>query len=186
MTEEKRNASMVGILIGENHRRKILLCRTKKNPEFWQPIGGEQQEYTCTMPKFFGGTEDDEPTTHIESFNLTAYREIREETGLDTRMVSYLTEICRHPSKSGGEVAFYSALLLHKPIEPLSVMMENNANRCDEIEEAKWVYLSEAVDLPTMVATKAFLWQLRHKLLQEDVKSTCKGVMELTKEISHD
>ncbi len=78
----KKNASMVGIIWGQN----ILLCRTKRNPNYWQPVGGGQKS-------------DEVPID-------TAIREIKEEINLTTTS-NNLYPMPVYPSKTGGEISFY-------------------------------------------------------------------------------
>jgi len=141
----KKNASMVGII--SNNR--ILLCRTKKNPEFWQPIGG--------------GQRDGEFLTRV-----TALRELREETGVDLgeNGAQLLKDCCVHPSKTGGKVTFYtvaySVASKYSKYEHLEDFLEEQ----EEIADFKWVTPAKALArLPMMSATKLFLWQLRYETL---------------------
>jgi 8-oxo-dGTP pyrophosphatase MutT (NUDIX family) len=173
MTEEKRNASMVGILRGD----RILLCRTKKNPEFWQPVGGSEQgaEYP------------------IE----TAMRELLEETGVELFDDEQLKQVCVHPSKTGGKVTFYTIGYYYvedyvtEPASNLVDFLRDHDEIADDYvidgwgQESKrpsvqWVSPREAIEeLPMMPATKLFLWQLRYETLIEKMEN-------FTKEVSDD
>jgi 8-oxo-dGTP pyrophosphatase MutT (NUDIX family) len=142
----KKNASMVGIISAH----KILLCSTKKNPEFWQPVGGGQQ-----------GHEDP---------RNTAMRELWEETGVVLGDTQLLKERCVHPSKTGGKVTFYtveySVASRYSEYEHLEDFLEEQ----DEIADFKWVTPADALArLPMMSATKLFLWQLRYEILCDQI-----------------
>ncbi|MEK9157335.1 MAG: NUDIX hydrolase [Patescibacteria group bacterium] len=126
----KRNVAVLGLI---NDREEILLVRTRKYPDYWQPIGGGIDE------------EDTDARAAI-------VREVYEEAGLriDPKIMS---EVVQTPFDFGeGTVFFFTA--------PCFDDQKINIDE-GEIVEAGWFAIQETEDIPVYPATKTFLGILR-------------------------
>lgn len=128
--ERTRSNTRQVALVGLIDRyNQMLLARCTARPHVWQPLGGHVEEW------------DGDPGD-------TVVREVHEESGLRLRKED-LWSITTHPSDTGeGLIHFYLANVadtrgLHRQEE--------------EIEELRWVPLQDALRLPTLPATRAFL-----------------------------
>lgn len=125
----KRN---VAIIILENNENCILLVRTKKFLNHWQPIGG--------------GINESEPATN------EVIREVYEETGLILNFDDVL-EIIRVPYDFGAGIVY--CYFGNKIVEDSMLKISY-----EEILEYKWFTLKEAKFLPKFKATERFINKL--------------------------
>jgi 8-oxo-dGTP pyrophosphatase MutT (NUDIX family) len=113
--------------VGISNDDAMLLVRTVAYPRFWQPLGGQV-----------------DPGEHPRD---AAVREAYEEAGF-TLEPSTLTHIVSLPlDVSDGEIHFYHATSPERDIRTCA----------EEILEYRWVTATEAAELPTLPAARAFL-----------------------------
>ena len=124
-----RNVAVVGLLNGEG---QILLVRTKRFPDHWQPIGG-------------GMKPQDASPRH------TLVRELREETGLSVQPSDLATEIQADYDFGEGTVFFFSLQLRGTTHFDFDT---------SELAEWSWFDIREALRLRVFPATAAFLAHL--------------------------
>lgn len=138
-----RDVAVAALVDGD---KRVLLVRTRRLPQFWQPVGG--------------GVE---PGDGGEPRN-TATRELREELGLD------LPEDALQPSLETpydfgqGTVHFFVA---HLP-EMADLDIDDH-----EILEMSRFKVSEAIKLPAYPATKRFLEHLGRQLDERPAEPAC-------------
>lgn len=122
---ERHPTRTVAVVWLVDDRQCLLVVRTKRLPNQWQPIGGGVKSYDATV-------------------EAAALREIREETGLSLTLEA-LRKILETPYDFGqGTVHFYAAGL------PAGRTLNMDMK---EIEEHRWVSLAEAAALPMFPAT---------------------------------
>lgn len=137
----RRRDVAVAALLDEEQR--VLLVRTRRLPEYWQPVGGGVEPGDGGDPR------------------NTATRELREELGLD------LPEDALRPSLEArydfgeGTVHFFVADLP----EAADLSVDN-----DEIVQMRCFDVSEATHLPVYPATKRFLEHLGRQLRARPVE----------------
>lgn len=125
-----RNVAVVGL---RDEAGNVLLMRSHKLPNHWQPIGG--------------GIEQDDTSPQA-----AACRELREEFGIDIDS-SELSLVVQTPYDFGeGTVYFFDAQVDRS-------IMKFNVDPI-EVVEYRWFSTEEAVSLPTMPATKAYFQRL--------------------------
>lgn len=127
-----RQVAVLGII---NQHGLILMVRTVRLPNHWQPLGGGM---------------DPEDTTPVD----TILRELREETNLLVLASKVTHEITTDYDFGTGKVHFYSTEM-NEPNE----MWFNPA----EIVEHRWFALEESLALESFPATKKFLAYLLSK-----------------------
>jgi 8-oxo-dGTP pyrophosphatase MutT (NUDIX family) len=115
---------------------QVVLVRTRRLPEYWQPVGG--------------GLEPGDL-----SFLDAATRELREELGLSLAHEALRFELSTPYDFGQGEVRFFTARL------PRVYELAPNP---DEIEECRRFSLSAALELPAYPATQRFLRHLQDRL----------------------
>lgn len=123
---KKRDVAGVGI---RDSIGRILLIRTHRLPEHWQPVGG--------------GIEEGE--TPIEA----ALREVYEEIGIQLRAEQIKLSL-KAPYDFGEGTVYFFETTLHSSL-PEFVFKEN------EIAEHRWFEIAQAQELPAFPATKTFL-----------------------------
>lgn len=121
-----RNAAVVGLIDTD---RQILMVRTKRLPNHWQPVGG-------------GVEAQDASPAH------TAQRELYEEFGLTIDIDLFKHTVTTNYDFGVGQIDFFTCSL------PLSSLLSPNTQ---EILEWRWISLNKAIDLPVFPATKTFL-----------------------------
>jgi 8-oxo-dGTP pyrophosphatase MutT (NUDIX family) len=126
----KRNVAVIGLLNDDS----ILLVRTKRFPEHWQPIGGGVKSF------------DKSP---IE----TLMREVKEETGLSLNEHQIIYELETNYDFGEGTVFFFTANL---------DASEHIVFDESELAEWGWFKLTEAKSLNMFPATQKFLDHLLH------------------------
>jgi len=126
----KRDVAVVGLRDLDGN---ILLLRTHKLPDFWQPVGGGI-EPNDTSPK------------------AAAARELREEFGIaiDAAM---LTDVLTTPYDFGEGTIYFFDVIIERD------NTEFNVNP-SEVVEYRWFSKEEALTLPSMAATHTYLQQL--------------------------
>ena len=129
-----RDVAVAALVDGD---RRVLLVRTRRLPEFWQPVGG--------------GVEPDDGG---EPRNA-ATRELREELGLDLPRDALRPSLETPYDFGQGTVHFFVADLP----EAADLAVDNR-----EILELRCFEMSEAVQLPAYPATKRFLEHLGREL----------------------
>jgi 8-oxo-dGTP diphosphatase len=91
------------------------------------------------------------PKGHIDatdpSWDAAAHREVKEETGYETRIVDF-AGYTQYPVREGPKVVLYWQM------EPIG---ESGFEPCDEIERFEWLAVREAVDRLTFITDKRFL-----------------------------
>jgi len=122
---------------------RMVLCRTQKNPEYWQPVGGG------ALPG----------ETAVE----TAVRELAEEARLTIPHHGDLIQRDSHPSKTGGVVSFFT---LEVPTVKELWDIEIQLSKCPEILDTQVWSALEWATLKTMDATTLFL----KEVLMEEVR----------------
>lgn len=126
----KRNVAVLGFI---NDREEVLLVRTRKYPDYWQPFGGGIEE------------EDKDARAAI-------VREMYEEAGLRIDREA-MREVVQTPFDFGeGAVFFFTTPF------PSEQTMKINA---EEIVETKWFPVKDTENIPAYPATKTFLGILR-------------------------
>jgi 8-oxo-dGTP diphosphatase len=131
----RRDVAVAALLDDDD---RVLLVRTHRLPEHWQPVGGGVEPGDLSPPD-------------------AAARELREELGLDLAPEALRYE-CRASYDFGdGEVWFFSARLPGKRVHELAPNLE-------EIEELCWSPLAAALELPAFPATRRFLEYLSQRL----------------------
>ena len=126
----KRDVAVVGL---RDMSGKVLLMRSHKLPDYWQPIGGGIDP------------EDVSP-------KAAAVREIEEELGIIIDP-SILNEVLTTPYDFGeGTVYFFDAQI---DSERLELSIDSH-----EVVEHRWFSKEELTGLPAMPATQAYLKQL--------------------------
>ena len=127
-----RNVSIIGLL---NKDKEILLVRTSKLPNYWQPIGGGMEPF------------DESPLDTIK-------REVREEVNLILES-DQIEELLRTSYDFGkGYIFFFVASYF----EMNKITFNKN-----EILEHKWISINEALNLEHLPATGFFLEFLKNK-----------------------
>ena len=126
----RRDVAVVGLRdVNEN----VLLMRTHKLPDLWQPIGG--------------GIEPEDATP-----KAAAVRELQEEFGISLDS-SKLIDVLTTPYDFGeGTVYFFDAKVNRDNIE-----FEVDPQ---EVVEYRWFSKEEVLALPAMAATQAYLQQI--------------------------
>jgi 8-oxo-dGTP pyrophosphatase MutT (NUDIX family) len=125
-----RNVAVVGIF--DTHSN-LLLVRTKRFPDHWQPIGGGMK------------ATDMSPVD-------TLMREVKEETGIEFKADQFKLHFTTNYDFGEGTVYFYIASM---PPD-LSPVFDLN-----ELAEWKWFALAELNNLQTFPATKKFFTSLQ-------------------------
>lgn len=121
-----RNVAVAGLL---DEQGNILLVRTKRLPNHWQPIGG-------------GIKPRDASPAH------TLQREIEEETGLALDVAGFKHAITVDYDFGEGKVHFYTCHIARS-----SPLRMNEA----ELEAWKWYSVADALALDSFPATGKFL-----------------------------
>jgi 8-oxo-dGTP pyrophosphatase MutT (NUDIX family) len=131
----KRNVAVLGFI---NDREEVLLVRTRRYPDYWQPIGG-------------GIDKEDRDA------RATTVREVYEEAGLRIDRET-MSEVVQTPFDFGeGIVFFFTAPF------PNDQTMKTDE---EEIAESKWFSIKDTENIPAYPATKTFLGILREGLKQ--------------------
>jgi 8-oxo-dGTP pyrophosphatase MutT (NUDIX family) len=125
-----RNVAVVGIFDATN---RILLVRTKRFPDHWQPVGGGMKPM------------DSSPID-------TLIRELREEMGIEFKPQTFKPQITTNYDFGAGHVFFYVASL------PPNVTPQFDAG---ELIEWNWFPLGSLDALNTFPATKQFFSSLK-------------------------
>lgn len=121
----KRDVAVIGLL----NNSKILLVRTKRFPDHWQPIGGGVKPF------------DKSPID-------TLMREVKEETGIELDNNQIIFEIETEYDFGEGTVFFYSAT-----VDRLTTINFDTK----ELSEWGWFKFDEAIKLNMFPATEKFL-----------------------------
>lgn len=121
-----RNVAVAGLL---DEQGNILLVRTKRLPNHWQPIGG-------------GIKPCDASPAH------TLQREIKEETGLVLEISSFKHAITVDYDFGEGNIHFYTCCIARS--SPLTMNQT-------ELEAWRWYTVAEALALDAFPATSKFL-----------------------------
>ena len=129
----RRDVAVAALLDDED---RVLLVRTRRLPDYWQPVGG--------------GVEPADG-----SFLDAAARELREELGVILSRDALRFELSTSYDFGQGEVRFFSARL-----PGTCELVPNRA----EIEELCWSKVSAALQLPAFPATQKFLRHLNQRL----------------------
>lgn len=124
-----RNVAVVGLLRQDS---AILLVRTRRLPDHWQPIGG--------------GVKPGDPSPRH-----ALLRELREEVGLELDPADLRFEIAAPYDFGQGEVTFFSARM------PNDAQLRFNER---ELADWGWYSVAQALNLPTFPATRAFFEHL--------------------------
>lgn len=123
----RRDVAVVGLRDGEGN---VLLARSHKLPDHWQPIGGGIDE------------NDASPAD-------AAVRELKEEFDLEFR-ADALTQVMTMPYDFGeGTIYFYE---LKVDRSKLQITVDS-----EEIAEYRWFSKDEVLALPAMPATAQYL-----------------------------
>ena len=122
----KRNVAVIGL---RNNSRKILLVRTRKLPDAWQPVGGGIKAVDT-------------------SAEGAVIREVKEEIGIDINPSSLNLKLTVPYDFGEGNIYFFEATLQ----QGLQLSVDST-----EILECRWFNLREAELLPAFPATKQFL-----------------------------
>jgi 8-oxo-dGTP pyrophosphatase MutT (NUDIX family) len=131
-----RNVAVVGLFDKEG---RILLVRTKRFPDHWQPIGGGMKNTDSTP---------------IE----TLKRELREETNLDLAPEEFEFQLITDYDFGEGKVYFYTALL------PSVTYLNFDSS---ELIEWKWFTWDSIKSLQMFPATRKFISHInREKITQ--------------------
>ena len=126
-----RNVAVVGLI---NENNEILIVRTKRFPDHWQPIGG-------------GVKDRDQSPAH------TLQRELEEETNIHLEIEQFRRVIITDYDFGEGKVYFYTA----KITNDVSPIFDTT-----ELVEWKWCKPSSALSLSMFPATRKFLEKLNH------------------------
>lgn len=125
----KRDVAVVGL---RDPQDRLLMIRTRRLPERWQPIGGGMKRHEQPLE--------------------TVMRELREEAQLVLERTRFELVLETDYDFGDGTVYFYQAA-----IDPTCHHLEFNPR---EIVEHRWVSVAEALCLPMYAATKKFVNQL--------------------------
>ena len=126
----KRDVAVVGLRDVDDN---VLLTRTHKLPDYWQPIGGGVDP------------EDTSP-------KAAAVRELQEEFGISLEPAQLIDVLATPYDFGEGTVYFFEAKVDRDTIE-FTIDAE-------EVVEYRWFSKEEALALPAMAATQAYLQQL--------------------------
>jgi len=133
MRHMKRDVVIVAL---ENSDLDILMVRTHRFPDKWQPVGGGVEPH------------DENPLAAI-------VREVKEEVGISLD-VSALEHIITVPFDFGeGSVYCYQY-----PLKDTSMIMVDK----EEIAEVRWVKVGDALNLPMYPATESFIKTLAERV----------------------
>jgi 8-oxo-dGTP pyrophosphatase MutT (NUDIX family) len=126
----KRDVAVLGLRDFEGN---VLLMRTRKLSNYWQPIGGGIEP------------EDSSP-------KAAAVRELNEE--FEVRLdINELTNVLTTPYDLGeGTIYFFEAKVDRNTID--------FTNDPEQVVEHRWFSKEEAIELPAMAATQKYLQQL--------------------------
>lgn len=138
LNNPRRNVAVIGILKGS----QILMVRTKRLPNQWQPIGGGMKPF------------DQSPTD-------TLLREVKEEINISLSKESVKFEIETSYDFGEGSVYFYSTKFS---------LEENPIFDTNELAEWQWFNIKDALELSIFPATKKFLDHLVLSYFQSDLK----------------
>lgn len=124
-----RNVAVVGIFDSHKH---LLLVRTKRFPDHWQPIGGGMKPF------------DSSPVD-------TLMREVREEIGIEFTADQFQLQLTTNYDFGEGTVYFYTAS-----------MPQNSPPNFDsnELTEWRWFAIDSLDSLQAFPATKKFFSSL--------------------------
>lgn len=131
----KRNVAVLGLL---NEHNEVFLVRTKRYPEYWQPLGGGIDE------------EDTDAQAAV-------VREVYEEAGLKIERET-MSEVVQTPFDFGEGIVF----LFTAPFPTGQTMNIDE----EEIAEAKWFPVKDTESVLAYPATKTFLGILREETEQ--------------------
>lgn len=126
MRNPTRNVAVVGLL---NDANRILLVRTSRLPNHWQPLGGGMEQ------------GDSSPEDAL-------IREVREETGVELAYRDLKFELATNYDFGSGTVYFFSLRL------PSGVKLSFDAG---EVLEWRWFTLDQALNLQVFPATRQFI-----------------------------
>jgi 2,4-dienoyl-CoA reductase-like NADH-dependent reductase (Old Yellow Enzyme family)/8-oxo-dGTP pyrophosphatase MutT (NUDIX family) len=124
-----RNAAVCGLL---DENDNILMVRTKRLPNHWQPIGGGMEP------------EDNRPID-------TVIREVKEEAGLELNESDFVFVVETNYDFGEGKIFFYKA----RVDSSFSFKF-----KLDELEGWGWVSIPSALELDMFPATRKFLVEL--------------------------
>ena len=126
----KRDVAVVGLRDLDGN---VLLMRTHKLPDFWQPIGG--------------GIDPNDTSPEV-----AAVRELREEFGIaiDAAM---LTVVLTTPYDFGEGTIYFFDVIIDRDNTEFNVDP-------NQVVEYRWFSKEEALTLPSMAATHTYLQQL--------------------------
>ena len=122
----KRHVAVVGLM---NSNNRILLIRTNRFPDHWQPIGGGM---------------DPEDQSPVE----TLIRELKEEANVSISDDLFQFEITTEYDFGEGEVHFYTAKLNGET----QIKFDES-----EIKDWQWISIDDALTLQMFPATRKFL-----------------------------
>ncbi len=126
----RRDVAVIGIL---NSRKEILLVKTRRFPNHWQPPGGGVKGI------------DKSPMS-------TVMREVKEEVGLDLSNQKMSLAITTDYDFGEGKVYFYVVYLAE------DTTLEFNSS---ELVEWRWLRLDDTQGLKVFPATQKFLKHLK-------------------------
>lgn len=128
---KERNVVVVGLI---NDDGNILMVRTRRFPEHWQPIGG-------------GMEKGEEPLESIK-------REVLEEVEINLNEEDFKHHITTNYDFGIGNVYFYTALV------PNNLELSYNS---EELVEWRWMTPNEVSGLQMFPATQKFIQHLLNK-----------------------
>ena len=129
----QRDVVILGLI---NFDNSILLVRTTRFPDHWQPIGGGMRE------------SDKSPIDAVK-------RELKEESHIDLPLSKIQFEIETKYDFGKGKVYFYTARL-----QPDVVLKFDKS----EINEWRWFKIKDALSLKMFPATRKFIEHLLHRM----------------------
>lgn len=127
-----RSVAVVGLL---DPQENILLVRTKRFPDHWQPLGGGM-----------------DPTDATPIDTLT--RELTEETSLELPSEAFHFEMSTDYDFGSGQIHFYTAQVPGG----LSIQFDPG-----EVVESQWISIKSALSQRIFPATKKFLIHLMNR-----------------------